>query len=57
VQFNVQETESLSWATVRDTGWEWDFDDDSIVDATGYMAYHVFESAGVVDVHVREDGG
>jgi hypothetical protein len=42
---------------IRDTEWEWDFDNDGIVDEIGFIAYHVFETADTHAVKVRDQDG
>jgi len=54
VQFNAQSTEQLSWAQFLDSRFVWDFDDGA--GSEGFLAAHVFDSAGTYSVGLTVDG-
>jgi PKD repeat protein len=55
VQFDVQKTEALTWDEVKDTDWVWDFDDGGAT-SDGFLAVHVYETPGVYNAVVTENG-
>jgi len=57
IQFDAQKTEALSWATVRDSRFVWDFDNPDDADNTeGFLAATVYETAGTYNPTLTVDG-
>jgi PKD repeat protein len=59
VQVEAQSVEGLTWAQVRDSEFVWDFDasnGDNGSDADGFMAAHVYDTAGTYTITLRVDG-
>jgi hypothetical protein len=55
VHFNAQPAEGLTWGQVADGAFVWRFDDGG-ESSEGFLAAHLFESAGTYDVSLTVDG-